>query len=88
MSRTPIVVCHRDPDSSNEFHTFGPKVRIVDIDYGYADLSDREEFEDWVGGLEGTVADLRKIGTFNALNAALHIEGAIGEARVNYGHAD
>lgn len=44
------VVVIRDPDSSNEFHTFGDErgqVVTFDLDLGYADLRDPIEFAEW-----------------------------------------
>lgn len=43
-----IVVCTRDPDSSNEYQVFGaPEPLIVDIDLGYMNLDDPIEFAEW-----------------------------------------
>lgn len=42
-----IVVTVRDPDWSNEYAIFGEPVEIIDIDAGYADLRDPEEFAEW-----------------------------------------
>lgn len=46
MSET-LVVCVRDPDYGNEFRVFGPHVEIHDIDLGYANLADVEEYLPW-----------------------------------------
>lgn len=80
-----ILFTLRDPDASNEYHEFGPSIEVVDVDYGYADLHDKEEFEEWYGGHAGTVADLRKKGRNDAAD---FLQGVIDEARVNYGHAE
>lgn len=44
--RKPIVVVIRDPDYSNEFHTFGI-ANTYDIDAGRFDLDDTEEAREW-----------------------------------------
>ena len=83
-----IIICHRDPDSSNEFVVFAegqPDPQIHDIDYGYADLRDPEEFEQWYENHRAYAEHLKaKVGTPNALRAAAHVIEAIDEARENY----
>ena len=48
MSEPVVIVCVRDPDASNSFTVYGePEPVIIDVDLGYADLTDVEEFLDW-----------------------------------------
>jgi hypothetical protein len=76
--RPAVVVCVRDPDASNEYEVFGAnEPTIIDIDCGYSDLSDPEEFAGWKGAQEGAAADLRKRGDEAALQAADYIEQVI-----------
>jgi hypothetical protein len=42
----PVVIVHRDPDSSNEFETFG-EIEVIDFDYGAVDLRSEDEFREW-----------------------------------------
>jgi hypothetical protein len=44
--RKPIVVVIRDPDYSNEIHTFGI-ANTYDIDAGAFDLEDTNEAQEW-----------------------------------------
>lgn len=47
----PLVICVRGQDSSNDFYTYTDEphtaVEIHDIDLGYMDLDDPEEFFPW-----------------------------------------
>lgn len=79
-----VVIVIRDPDSSNEFVTFGVEARIIDVDFGRADLSDVEEFSDWAEGHSMEAATLRLMGE---VEAAAYLSGLIEEARDNFGHA-
>lgn len=84
-----IIVAMRDPDASNEFQVFAegqPEPQIIDVDYGYADLRDLDEFSEWYSSHYGTVVQLRKLGTPNARAAADFLQGLIDEAVGNYGH--
>ena len=54
------VVVVRDPDSSNDISVFGTEATIIDVDLGYSNLTDRDEFLDWTGAQLGTVDDLAK----------------------------
>lgn len=48
MTEPVVIVCVRDPDSPNSFTVYGePKPTIIDVDLGYADLSDAQEFTRW-----------------------------------------
>lgn len=82
-----IVVCHRDPDASNDFFTFGDEVEIIDIDYGRVDLHDPVEFKDWRDGLLTQAIQLWDRGTEESRAAYQHIVNALAEATVNYGHS-
>lgn len=46
-TKPPLVVVVRDPDASNEFHTFGGEVQTIDVDLGYMSLEDEGEFAEW-----------------------------------------
>jgi hypothetical protein len=46
----PIVVVVRDPDSSNDFTVFNGDVEIHDLDLGYMNLDDPEEWAEWADG--------------------------------------
>jgi hypothetical protein len=84
-----IIVCHRDPDASNDFVVFAegqPSPKIIDIDYGRADLRDKEQFSEWRDSLLDEVTALYGLGTPNAVAAGQHIANAVAEAIVNYGH--
>jgi hypothetical protein len=84
-----IIVCHRDPDSSNDFVVFAegqPAPRIIDIDYGRVDLRDTEEFNEWRDSLLDEVSALYKLGTPNAIEAGQHIANTVAEAIANYDH--
>jgi 4-aminobutyrate aminotransferase-like enzyme len=59
---TTVVVVVRDPDASNDYRTFGPPVTTVDIDCGYADLSDAEEYREWREGHYERAAQLEAQG--------------------------
>ena len=91
-----IVVCHRDPDSSNEFVTFGEPVEIIDIDYGRADLRNADEYKEWANGLLSTathlILNLRCDGDDAAADAAgdalVHIAKAVTQAAENFGHKE
>lgn len=62
----PIVVCIRHPDASNDFTVFGGDVEIHDVDYGSGNLSDPEEYREFVEGWETTIAELRERGQHGA----------------------
>lgn len=84
-----IIVVTRDPDASNEYAVFAegqPEPRIVTLDYGYADLSNAEEFAEWRESHLEDAAQLIKLGTPNAIAAATFIAEAVAEAAGNYGH--
>ena len=53
MTDIPIVIVTRPSDSSNEYAVFGGEVEVHDIDLGYLDLRDTEEFLDWAEGQLG-----------------------------------
>lgn len=60
-----VVVCLRDPDSSNAFQawTNGPVgLFVLDIDAGYGDLSDPDEYAEWAETLEAYAADFDAYG--------------------------
>jgi hypothetical protein len=80
-----VVICVRDPDASNDFTVIGGEVRVIDLDLGRADLSDREEFEDWFDGHMTEVQELRAEGEDEAAAA---LESALGEVRGNFGHPE
>lgn len=50
MSDTPIVVVVRDPDSSNEWVVFNGEADVHDIDLGYMNLDDTDEYLEWASG--------------------------------------
>jgi hypothetical protein len=81
---TPVVVVIRDPDSSNEFVTFGSKVEVYDIDLGRMNLADEDEFAQWADGHLSAAADFRLAGRNDVADA---ISGAVREAAANFGHA-
>lgn len=44
---TPLVVVVRDPDASNQIDVYGGEVLVHDVDLGYMDLRDPDEFLQW-----------------------------------------
>jgi anti-sigma regulatory factor (Ser/Thr protein kinase) len=87
---TVYIVCHRDPDSSNFYVKFPDKadIEIIDIDYGYMDLRDPEEFSEWKDSQLAEAEDIAGHGTPEALACADHIRAAVTEAVSNYGHKE
>lgn len=73
-AQTPVVIVVRDPDASNEYATFGGSVETYDIDAGYADLSDREEFQEWY---ESHLEGARRLEAEGHRDAAAYIRGVI-----------
>jgi len=93
MSDPIYVVCHRDPDSSNEYLVFGdddndPRIEIYDVDYGYADLRSVEEFAEWRESHLERAAELLKKGDRASTACAGHIAQAVADAMDNYGHTE
>lgn len=66
----PIVVVIRDPDASNDIHTFNGDVLVHDMDLGYADLHDVGEYLEWAASHLATAQALLDD----------HGEGTAGEA--------
>lgn len=83
-----VVIVVRDPDYSNEFHTFGETPKIVDVDFGRADLRDPAEFGEWSESLAGQANELIATGTPEGWAAADWIANEINQARVNFGHEE
>lgn len=78
--RTGIVVCVRDPDASNDYRTFGCDPEIIDVDLGYHDLRDPEEFRGWAEGHLDTAERLMREGE---LDAAEYLKNLVAEALEN-----
>ncbi len=97
MDRTnSIVVVTRDPDASNDYAEFGLPVLTHDIDLGYADLSDEEEFGEWAESHLATVKQLRDLDEALGLpeelrpeaeQAADHIESVVRGVAERWGHS-
>lgn len=84
-----IIICLRDPDSSNEFLTFtkgSHEPRIIDVDFGRADLRDPEEFAEWKASLLDEAEFLARQSTLNAQDAAKELFGIIDQAVEDFGH--
>lgn len=76
----PIVVVTRPSDSSNEHVVFGGPVEVYDIDLGYSDLRDADEFLEWAQGhLEAAQAMLDQHGPGPYGEAAAHIRSTVEE---------
>lgn len=59
MNDQVIIIIVRDPDASNDVTIFGtPAPLIIDVDLGYMDLGDPDEFIDWAYGHLATAAGL------------------------------
>jgi len=80
-----VVICVRDPDASNEYEVFGGEVTIIDVDLGYADLRDREEFADWKEGQDSDVTRLERAGE---KEAADYLRSLIDQITENFGHEE
>lgn len=70
----PIVIVVRDPDASNDYTVFDGEAETYDIDLGYADLGDRDEFLGWAGSHLSSAAEMRS----TRPEAADFIEGCVG----------
>jgi hypothetical protein len=85
-----VVVCHRDPDSSNEYRVFGAGRNdwptIITFDYGHSDLSDADEFAEWAASHLHEAVQLFLKATPNAMTAAAHILETISETAADHGH--
>lgn len=56
-----VVLVVRNPDFANEITVYDPPLnglRTIDVDLGYLDLTDPDEFLMWAGGQEGACNDL------------------------------
>lgn len=82
-----IVVTVRDPDWSNEYAIFGEPVEIIDIDAGYADLRDPEEFAEWKDSHLTAAAELERqafiFGRTHAREAADYIRSVVASYEEN-----
>lgn len=56
---TPIVIVVRDPDASNDYKVLDGEAETYDIDLGYADLGDRDEFLGWAGSHLSAAEEMR-----------------------------
>jgi hypothetical protein len=75
------VVVIRDPDASNEIRIFGTDdVVEVDIDLGRMDLSNADEFYDWVEGHRANTKRVRHV------DAWITIRQAVRDAAEAFGH--
>lgn len=87
-----IIICTRDPDSSNEYATFlspgEDEPTIHTLDYGRSDLSDPVEFAEWRNSHEQDAFALIRLRTTEGIRAGTHILDALAEAAENYGHTD
>jgi hypothetical protein len=92
-----IVVVIRDPDFSNEYHTFGDVV-YHDIDCGYMDLNSENEAWMWATNHlrdamefadEGhrDVAALIRTTVENYVGETIDIDAAVGEAAAEFAMA-
>jgi hypothetical protein len=79
----PIIIVLRDPDFSNEFIRFGPEVVIHDVDFGRADLSDREEFLEWRESHLVSAGELELLGKAGR-EAAERLRAIVAEAVDRY----
>ena len=76
-----VVVVVRDPDSANEFHTFPAPapVVVIDVDLGYRDLGDPDEFAEWADALyTDSIGSRHEVCTF--------IDGIVTAQASRYGH--
>lgn len=90
MIQQPIIVCHRDPDSSNEYRTFdqdGVNPIVVTLDYGADNLDDADMFKVWAQSQLVIASKLLDRDTPNAIAAAMHLIGAVSDAAANNGHS-
>jgi hypothetical protein len=78
-----VVICVRDPDASNEYRVFGDDVEIIDVDLGYADLSDPEEWAEWKAS---QLMDVRALEVAGEKEAAEYLRSLIDQIESNYGH--
>lgn len=59
LPHEPTVIVIRDPDVSNVATVYDGPVHVIDVDLGYAEMADREEFLEWAGSQIATAEDLR-----------------------------
>lgn len=64
----PTVVVLRDPDNFNDRATFGGPVETFDIDLGYADLNDVDEWREWDANQRAALTSIAD------LDARAHVE--------------
>lgn len=74
-----VVIVVRDPDSSNDYTTIGRPVYCYDVDCGYADLRDPEEFAEWAEGHRASAKQMRESGNPIMLRAADEIESIVAQ---------
>lgn len=79
----PLVIVTRDPDFSNEYATFDGDVEWYDIDAGYADLRDPEEFAEWRNSHLASAKSFREEGREEA---AQYIENTVATYEDAHGH--
>lgn len=80
-----VVICVRDPDASNDYAVFGGDVTIIDVDLGYADLSDPEEWAEWK---QSQLADVLVLERSGQKEAAEYLQSIIDQVESNYDHAE
>lgn len=85
-----IIIVVRDPDASNDYKVFGPNdTQIVDVDLGYADLSDADEFDEWAESHEATASELDSaawVAGDNKSDAAVYLREIVEGVRERYNH--
>lgn len=79
----PIVIVIRDPDASNQYQVFDGEAETYDIDCGYSDLDDHDEFMDWA---ESHLGDARTMAAARP-HAAAFIRGVVLEYAEWKGHS-
>ncbi len=69
MTTKPLVLIVRDPDASNDVTVFGGDVETHDMDLGYANLDDPNEFIEWYHSHLHAAATYREQGYGDAADA-------------------
>jgi hypothetical protein len=72
-----VVIVVRDPDASNDYTVLGRPVYTYDVDCGYMNLDDPEEFADWAENHRASAKQMRESGNPLMFKAADQIESIV-----------